>query len=150
MKIIWSFSGSGPIETGNSWNSPGLIPAPAAAVKVSLPTTSVTWLPCTFSGVASLRFSTATVQPGTGMVDTDATGASSGRFTSSLTVDAVSLSFGTRNATRPYPPWVAEFGLTVTCANAGPAMPSATTTRADAEGGGLGQPVTDHWWNLPT
>ena len=42
----------------------------------------------------------ATVQPGTGIVDTEPTGAFSGSTTSSLVVDAVSLSFGTRNATR--------------------------------------------------
>ncbi len=101
LNTMVSTCGSGPIDTGNSWNSPGLTPPLGAAVKVSFDTASVSWLPCTSIGGSTLRFSTATVQPGTGMVETEPTGALSGRFTSTLTVDAVSLSFGTRNANRP-------------------------------------------------
>ena len=59
------------------------------------------WLPCTSIGGSTLRFSVATVHPGTGIVDTEPTGAFSGSTTSTLVVDAVSLSFGTRNANRP-------------------------------------------------
>ena len=68
---------------------------------MSLDTASVSWLPCTSIGGSTLRFSTATVQPGTGIVDTEPTGAFSGSTTSSLAVEAVSLSFGTRKANRP-------------------------------------------------
>ena len=78
-----------------------MTPPPAAAVQVSLDTASVSWLPCTSIGGSTLRFSTATVHPGTGIVETEPTGAFSGRFTSILTVEAVSLSLGTRRANRP-------------------------------------------------
>ena len=50
--------------------------------------------------------------------------------TSSLTVDAVSLSVGTRKAIRTSPPDVALFGLMVTWAPAVPAKPSTASAVA--------------------
>ena len=74
--------------------------ASPVAVQVIFETTSVIWLPCTSIGVDSVRRSTTAVQPGTGIVDTEATGASSGRFDLELRRGRASLSLGTRKATR--------------------------------------------------
>ncbi len=73
---------------------------------------------------------TFAVQPGTGMVATEETGCCGSNCTSSLTVESVSLSVGTRNANRAYPPWTALVGLTVTWAAAGAARLSAPATAA--------------------
>jgi hypothetical protein len=73
----------------------------ALAVHVIFVTASVTVSPSlVLIGVASLLVSVVAVHPGTGMIDTEAIGLSAGRLTSSLVVEAVSLSVGTRNATR--------------------------------------------------
>src|SRR5690606_20333444 len=107
-------SGRGPSDTSNSWNSPGLISAPALAVQVIFEVTSVTGAPCTSMGVSRVVFSVTAVQPAVGLTETEAMGASGGRKTSSLTVDALARSFGTRKATLVKLPCSAVRGLTVT------------------------------------
>ena len=99
MKIIWPDFGSGPSETSNSWNWPGLITEPASAVQVIFVTASVMSPSSDLIGVASLVFSVTAVQPGSGLVETDAIGWSAGRVTSSLVVFALSFSLGTRKVT---------------------------------------------------
>src|SRR5689334_18250368 len=97
LNTTLSVSGSPSSATGNSWNCPGLIPASAEfAVQVIFETASVTVSPLSvLIGVASLVVSVVEVQPGTGATASDAIGLSVGTATSSLTVDAVSLSVGT-------------------------------------------------------
>ena len=98
--MTWSTSGSGPSETSNSWNWPGLISAPAVAVQVIFVMASVISSPSSvLMGVASLVFSVTPFHPASGLSETDAIGVSVGRLTSSLVVEAVSLSLGTRKAT---------------------------------------------------
>jgi hypothetical protein len=92
-------AGSGPSDTSNSWNWPGLTAAPVLAVHVIFETVSVISASCTLIGVASLDRTATASQPGTGLTETEATGASAGRFTSILVVSALSVSFGTRNVT---------------------------------------------------
>jgi hypothetical protein len=54
-----ALSGSGPIEIGNSMNSPGLIEFPASAVQVIWETTSSVLLPSSStSGVSRCRLVT--------------------------------------------------------------------------------------------
>jgi hypothetical protein len=91
--------GSGPSDTSNSWNWPGLMVASALAVQVIFVTASVIGVPCASIGWASFDLTAAMVQPATGLSDTEANGVSAGRLTSTLVVPAVSDSFGTRNVT---------------------------------------------------
>src|SRR5689334_5373943 len=107
--------------------------ASPVAVQVTWLGASVILLPSSsVSGVSSFFVATVTVQPGTGMVATEATGWSGSRNMSSLVVDAVSLSVGTRNAIRVYPPWVACVGSIVTWACAAAAKPNTATPTASA------------------
>src|SRR5689334_13500288 len=128
--MIWSALGSGPSDTSNSWNCEGLMTAPGSAVHVILVIASVISPSSDLIGVESFVVSVVAVQPATGRSDTDAIGVSGGRFTSTFVVFALSVSFGTRKATLVYPPWTAELGLTVTCAEAGTAKPSAPAAAA--------------------
>src|SRR5262245_34609422 len=97
------------------------MPPPAAAVQVIFEIVSV-WLPSSvLIGAASFVFSVVKVHPAVGCTLIDAIGLSVGMVTSSFVVDASVFSFGTRNVSFVYPPWSADFGLTVTCADAGAA-----------------------------
>src|SRR5205823_3666038 len=75
----------------------------------------------------SLVVSTETVQPATGVVATEGTGLSVGNATSTLVVEAVSLSVGTRNAIRASPPGCAGPPWMVTWALAADPKPSTAT-----------------------
>ncbi len=80
--------------------------------------------PCT--GFASLVFSTAIVQPGSGFVFTDAIGCLAGKSISTATVLAFGSSLGTEKLTISEPPFGADPGTTSTWAPAADA-PSAIT-----------------------
>jgi len=56
LKISWPDSGSGPSETSNSWNWPGLIAAPGCAVQVIFETASVISAPSVSIGVLGLIY----------------------------------------------------------------------------------------------
>ncbi len=126
-KITWTASGDAAIKPGQFQTfdvSMGPLPKVDQMVFKTLQTYSdgnvVRWID----------------EPATGRSDTDATGASAGRFTSSLVVDASSLSFGTLNVTVAYPPCVTLSALTPTCAEAGAAITrvrTATTPPTAAE-----------------
>lgn len=58
-------------------------------------------MPFTSIGGSTVRFCTVTTHPVTGVTETEPIGAFSGSTTSTLVVEAWSLSFGTRNANRP-------------------------------------------------
>src|SRR5438045_5350840 len=107
----------------------------AEAVHVILLTTSLISSPSSvFTGVLSLVVPTAAVQPGIGIVDTDAIGLSVGIATSSFVVEAVSLSVGTRKAIRAKLPGpTGSLAFTVTWALAAEAKPSTATVAAAAE-----------------
>src|SRR5215813_7543735 len=99
------------------------------AVHVTWLMTSETWSPSSVViGGESFVLATVTVHPGKGIIDTDAIGRSNGSTTWTFTVDAVSLSFGTRKVTLPSPPCVASSELTVTCAEAAAANPTTPQT----------------------
>ncbi len=72
---------------------------PGSACHTILSAASEMVLPSTSTGAGSAPFSTVAVQPGTGSTSTALSGVSVGRATSTLTVDAVSDSVGTRKFT---------------------------------------------------
>src|SRR4051794_22886816 len=85
---------------------------------ISLPSSSLT------GGSSAVRVRVA-VHPGTDSVLSDANGVPLGTWMRTLTVLAVSLSFGTRKTILPKPPGAASGEDTVTCAEATP-MPTAS------------------------
>src|SRR4051812_23013282 len=96
------------------------MPAPESAVQLTSVTASVTWLPSSsVTGGSSFSVVSFTVQPGTGFTLTKASGLSAGSCTRSDTVEAVSLSVGTRKVSSPKPPGAASVELTGTWAGAG-------------------------------
>src|SRR4051794_38951629 len=111
------------------WYSPGLMPARGSAVQVILLTASVILLPSSsVTGGVSGAFSVVSVHPGTGLTLRVAIGVAVGSWTLSDTVEAVSLSVGTRKVTSPKPPGVASDELTVTWADAVPTPRARTAT----------------------
>src|SRR5262249_9066379 len=74
LNTSWLTFGSGPSETSNSWNCPGLMAEAASAVQVIFVIASVTSPSSVLSGVASLVFSGLAVHPFRGLTDTDAIG----------------------------------------------------------------------------
>src|SRR5690606_41997063 len=97
-----------------SCNAQAVISTTALAVQVIFEYASVTGARYTSKGVSRVVFSVTAVQPAVGLTETKAMGASGGRKTSSLTVDALARSFGTRKATLVKLPCSAVRGLTVT------------------------------------
>ena len=120
-KVSDSASGNGPPDSANSWNSPGPIPAPAAAVNSTTEIASVISFPSSsVTGGSSRSFVVVAVQPGIGCVRSDASGVSVGIWMRTFTVLAASLSLGTRKVTLPKPPGVASVDETPTWAEARP------------------------------
>src|SRR5437868_5337427 len=93
--------GNGPPLMPNVWYSPGLIPPPASAVQWISVTASRTDEPCTSTGGSMGPRVSVAVQPGTGLVLTEASGVVAGICTRTEIVEAVSLSLGTRNCSSP-------------------------------------------------
>ncbi len=108
-------------ETSNSWNSPGFTSPPDQVILVTASVISPYW---DWTGVGSLPSVTSAFQPGTGLTETNGSGASTGKVTSILVVEASSRSLGTRKATLLKLPCGTEPGWTVTWASAGTAKPS--------------------------
>ena len=119
--------GSGPSEASNSWNWPGSIFPPVQVIFVTALLISPSSV---FTGVGSFVLSALTVQPGTGLTDTNAIGWSVGSSMTTLVVEASSRSLGTRNVTFVHEPCSAVPGLTVTWARAGPAVAARATAEA--------------------
>lgn len=116
--------GRGPAEIVKRWNSPGLTVPPD---HVTCETASVTGPSSVCTGFGSFVFEIVSVHPGTGSTLTDGIGWSVGMTSSTCTVFAPSISFGTENVKVANWPTVASSGDTVTCADAGSAHASTTT-----------------------
>ncbi len=101
LKATLSASGKGPPSRRNSWNRPGAIPTPSAAVNSTTPTASVIVSPSASTGESSSVVVAVIDQPATGSACTKVSGVSVGSWMRTDTVLAVSLSLGTRNAITP-------------------------------------------------
>ncbi len=86
------------METANFWKKPGSMPLPVAVQVILLTASSIFW-PCSSIGSSSSALVIFAVQPAMGSGRAEASGWSAGKLTSSFTVLAVSLSFGTRKST---------------------------------------------------
>src|SRR3954447_12047193 len=125
--------GNGPALIEKVWYCPAPRPPPGSAVQVTSETACEILLPSSsVSGGVIGVVVTVALQPGTGLVLTDAKGMSFGSCTFSETVLAVSFSLGTVNVISPKPPAAASGELTLTCAAAVPTptvRTAATTAR---------------------
>src|SRR3954447_2210959 len=93
-------------------------------------TASVIVRSSSLTGLASLVLVTFATQPGCGLMLTDARGVSLGKDTARPVVLAVGDSVGTRKVSLVNPPASASRGLTLTCADAGPASRTDPASRA--------------------
>src|SRR5262249_46814548 len=98
------------------------------AVQVIALTTVSTEPSSVVSGLVSFLLVTWKLQPGCGLTETLASGASAGKLTCSLVVEASLRSVGTRNVSSAYPPGAASAEGTVTWAEAG-STPIAVAVR---------------------
>ena len=103
-------AGSGPALIANSWYWSGAIAEPGLAVQVTTCGAVVSVVPETSTGLGSLASVTTALHPGTGRVETELSGVSCGRVTTTLVVEAVGDSFGTRNVSWAKLPEAVESG----------------------------------------